>query len=191
MTILEAVDHDVYTEVEEVNVDIDFAMLQPTESNLLQAALAIPGIATDSLSSLRISRNPRLLGAHFTPAALAKTWSRELKDLEDRDWSDHDEAEADTNVSSRLETGGPEAARSRRGKTMLLCGIVDELNISTAGTPLLSCFFCQATDSRINKATAVLRGLIYMLVSQQPSLISHVRTKYDEAGKVLFEDVNA
>jgi hypothetical protein len=78
-----------------------------------------------------------------------------------------------------------------KGKTMLLCGIVDELNKMTAGTPLLSYFFCQATDSRINKATAVLRGLIYMLVSQQPSLISHVRTKYDQAGKMLFEDANA
>jgi hypothetical protein len=70
-----------------------------------------------------------------------------------------------------------------KGKTMLLCGIVDELNQSTAGKALLSYFFCQATDSRINKATAVLRGLIYMLVTQQPSLISHVRDKYDQAGK--------
>jgi hypothetical protein len=31
---LKAVDHD-YTKNEEVNVDIDFAMLRPTESNLL------------------------------------------------------------------------------------------------------------------------------------------------------------
>jgi hypothetical protein len=55
----------------------------------------------------------------------------------------------------------------------------------------LSYFFCQGTDSRINNATAVLRGLIYLLVDQQPSLISHVRKKYDHAGKGLFEDVNA
>ena len=78
-----------------------------------------------------------------------------------------------------------------KGKTMLLCGIVDELNKSTVGTALLSYFFCQATDSRINKATAVLRGLIYMLIGQQPSLVSHVRAKYDQAGKMLFEDANA
>ena len=78
-----------------------------------------------------------------------------------------------------------------KGKTMLLCGIVDELKKSTARTALLSYFFCQATDSRINKATAVLRGLIYMLVGQQPSLISHVQAKYDTAGKTLFEDANA
>jgi hypothetical protein len=78
-----------------------------------------------------------------------------------------------------------------KGKTMLLCGIVNELNKSTVGAPLLSYFFCQATDSRINKATAVLRGLVYMLVGQQPSLISHVWTKYEKAGKALFEDTNA
>ncbi|KAF7502486.1 Vegetative incompatibility protein HET-E-1 [Endocarpon pusillum] len=57
---------------------------------------------------------------------------------------------------------------------MLLCGIVDELRKSAAEMGLLSYFFCQATDSRINSATAVLRGLIYLLVDQQPSLISHV-----------------
>jgi hypothetical protein len=78
-----------------------------------------------------------------------------------------------------------------KGKTMLLCGIINELRNSMPQTTLLSYFFCQATDSRINSATAVLRGLLYMLVHQQPSLISHVRKKYDHAGKSLFEDANA
>ncbi|PVH71314.1 hypothetical protein DL98DRAFT_521125, partial [Cadophora sp. DSE1049] len=61
-----------------------------------------------------------------------------------------------------------------KGKTMLLCGIANELQNSLARSALLSYFFCQATDSRINRATTVLRGLIYLLVDQQPSLISHV-----------------
>jgi hypothetical protein len=78
-----------------------------------------------------------------------------------------------------------------KGKTMLLCGIIDELYSSLPQTALLAYFFCQATDSRINSATAVLRGLLYMLVTQQPSLILHIRTKYDHAGKTLFEDANA
>ncbi|PVH70823.1 NACHT-domain-containing protein [Cadophora sp. DSE1049] len=78
-----------------------------------------------------------------------------------------------------------------KGKTMLLCGIINELKKSIGVTGLLSFFFCQATDTRINNATAVLRGLIYLLVDRQPSLISHVRKKYDTAGKQLFEDVNA
>ena len=78
-----------------------------------------------------------------------------------------------------------------KGKTMLLCGIIDELKKPAFSTCLLSFFFCQATDDRINSATAVLRGLIYLLVEEQPSLISHVRKKYDHAGRTLFEDRNA
>jgi len=73
---------------------------------------------------------------------------------------------------------------------MLLCGIIDELKNSTPPR-LLSFFFCQATDDRINSATAVLRGLIYLLIKQQLSLTSHLRKEYDQAGKSLFEDVNS
>lgn len=73
---------------------------------------------------------------------------------------------------------------------MLLCGIIKELQKSMSKTAPLCCFFCQATDSRINSAAAVLRGLLYMLVSQQPLLISHIRKKHDQAGKSMFEDAN-
>jgi hypothetical protein len=76
-----------------------------------------------------------------------------------------------------------------KGKTMLLCGIIDELEREPDNR--LSYFFCQATEARLSSATAVLRGLIYLLVVQQPSLISHVREKHDHAGKQLFEDGNA
>ena len=78
-----------------------------------------------------------------------------------------------------------------KGKTMLLCGIIDEIQGEGSSTEPLSYFFCQATDSRINTATAVLRGLIYLLIKQCPSLISHVRARYDQAGSGLFEDTNA
>jgi len=79
---------------------------------------------------------------------------------------------------------------------MLLCGIIDELNDTArletpTASPVLSFFFCQATDMRINHATAVLRGLIYLLVKQRLALVSHLREKYEHAGKRLFEDVNA
>jgi len=73
---------------------------------------------------------------------------------------------------------------------MLLCGIIDELEKS-AQTHHLSYFFCQATHSRINNATAVLRGLLYLLVAQQPSLISHVQKEYNHAGKAIFDDSKA
>jgi hypothetical protein len=77
-----------------------------------------------------------------------------------------------------------------KGKTMLLCGIIDDLARSKININL-TYFFCQATDSRINNAMAVLRGLVYLLVDQQPSLISHLKRKHDYAGKTLFEDANA
>lgn len=74
---------------------------------------------------------------------------------------------------------------------MLLCGIINELEKSMSKTAILSYFFCQATDSRINHATAMLRGLLYLLLNQYPSLVLHVRKKHDHAGKALFEDKNA
>jgi hypothetical protein len=74
---------------------------------------------------------------------------------------------------------------------MLLCGIIEELTRSIADDANISFFFCQATDMRINNATAVLRGLTYSLIEKQPSLLSHVRSLYDQAGKALFEDINA
>ncbi|KAF1360474.1 hypothetical protein EJ07DRAFT_177182 [Lizonia empirigonia] len=73
-----------------------------------------------------------------------------------------------------------------KGKTMLLCGIIDELKESTNDLS-----FCQGTDSRLNSATAVLRGLIYLLVRQQPRLTSHLRKRYDQTGGSLFQDANA
>jgi archaellum biogenesis ATPase FlaH len=79
-----------------------------------------------------------------------------------------------------------------KGKTMLLCGIINELQQSLMPqSTLLAYFFCQAADPRINSATAVLRGLLYMLITQQPSLMSRILKKYDTAGKDSFEDANA
>ncbi|KAH7180158.1 hypothetical protein DER46DRAFT_640400 [Fusarium sp. MPI-SDFR-AT-0072] len=72
---------------------------------------------------------------------------------------------------------------------MLLCGIIDELEKDPNNN--LSYFFCQATEARLSNATAVLRGLVYLLVVQQPALISHMREKHGHAGKQLFEDRNA
>ncbi|KFA80866.1 hypothetical protein S40288_09798, partial [Stachybotrys chartarum IBT 40288] len=76
-----------------------------------------------------------------------------------------------------------------KGKTMLLCGIIDELEKESG--ICLSYFFCEADEPRLSNATAVLRGLIYLLVARKPSLISHVQEKYEHAGKKVFEDGNA
>jgi NACHT domain len=84
-----------------------------------------------------------------------------------------------------------------KGKTMLMIGIIDELSQqmaktaqSTGSIEILSYFLCQGTDSRLNNATAILRGIIYVLIGQQPFLVSHLRKKYDHARQKLFEDTN-
>jgi hypothetical protein len=64
-----------------------------------------------------------------------------------------------------------------KGKTMLLCGAIEELGKSSSAN--LSFFFCQGTNSSLNNATTVLRGLLYLLISQQPSLASHLQKRYD------------
>ncbi|KAK0725155.1 NACHT domain-containing protein [Lasiosphaeris hirsuta] len=66
---------------------------------------------------------------------------------------------------------------SGKGKTMLLCGIINELEramVAGGHCHNLAYYFCQATDSRINSAIAVLRGLIYLLVHRQPRLLSRL-----------------
>src|SRR5438067_1719635 len=47
-----------------------------------------------------------------------------------------------------------------KGKTMMMIGLTEEL--SNSG--VLSFFFCQATEPRLNNAVAVLKGLIYLLI---------------------------
>jgi len=76
-----------------------------------------------------------------------------------------------------------------KGKTMLLIGVIREL-YSAHNSSILSYFFCQATDVRLNNGLAVLKGLIYQLVNQRNSLISHLRERYDK-NKQLFEGNNA
>jgi hypothetical protein len=68
-----------------------------------------------------------------------------------------------------------------KGKTMIMIGIINELQqqIARSGTSsvteVLSYFLCQGTDSHLNTAIAILRGIIYLLANEQPFLISHLR----------------
>ncbi|KAK1837820.1 nwd1 protein, partial [Colletotrichum chrysophilum] len=78
-----------------------------------------------------------------------------------------------------------------KGKTMLLCGIIDELEKGPSKNPKPAYFFCQATEGQLNNATAVLCGLLYMLFRQHPALAIYVQDEYKHAGKRLFEDRNA
>ncbi|KAF6802727.1 nwd1 protein [Colletotrichum sojae] len=76
-----------------------------------------------------------------------------------------------------------------KGKTMLLCGVIQELEKDPFKR--LCYFFCQATEDKLSNARSVLRGLIYHLVKQYPRLIQHARKEYDTSGERLFDDHNA
>jgi hypothetical protein len=76
-----------------------------------------------------------------------------------------------------------------KGKTMLMCGIIDELEALPASNRLVY-FFCQATDARLNNATNVLRSLIHMLVQQDSSLAKHIPNDWQNTGAKLFEGPN-
>ena len=80
------------------------------------------------------------------------------------------------------------------GKTMLLIGIVKKLQDEVANQqetrfdhPYLSYFFCQGTNGRLKTATAVVRGLIWMFLRQEQSLIQHATVL---AGQNLDDDLN-
>ncbi|RAL17437.1 WD40 repeat-like protein [Aspergillus homomorphus CBS 101889] len=73
-----------------------------------------------------------------------------------------------------------------KGKTMLLCGIIDELSRTAMHDTNIAYFFCQADRSYLDNATAVLRGLINMLGRQQPSLITHIRDGFFEGENAWY-----
>ena len=97
-------------------------------------------------------------------------------------WSDD---EPDQSPCRLLWIKGPAGT----GKTMLLIGIIRELsNRPFMLTPKLSYFFCQGANTTLNNATAILRSLIWMLLVQQPYLISHLQEAYKVSGPPLFTE---
>lgn len=76
-----------------------------------------------------------------------------------------------------------------KGKTMLLCGIINELQADRVTQPYY--FFCQASDSRLNSATRVLCSLVYSIANENQQALSYVMEKYAHAGKELFQTANS
>ncbi|KAJ4310139.1 hypothetical protein N0V84_011132 [Fusarium piperis] len=74
-------------------------------------------------------------------------------------------------------------------RTMLLCGIIDEL--CEIPGKVISHSFYQGTASNLDSAAAVMGELIHHLVEQRPSLLVHVREKYELSGKTLSNDLNS
>jgi NACHT domain len=80
-----------------------------------------------------------------------------------------------------------------KGKTMIMMALIAEISRLIGlkpGSGVLSYFFCKSTNSLLNNAVAVLRGLIYHLAIQDTELDDLLRKKYDETGGALFEGQN-
>jgi NACHT domain len=124
-------------------------------------------------------------------------WILESPDF--RRWMDHDDTQL---LWIKGDPG--------KGKTMMMIALVEELSERFKAEPrsgilspmlaklkgktrsgILSYFFCQSTDSRLNNSISVLKGLIYLLVIQKRGLIRHVQKRYDDAGGSIFEGPNA
>lgn len=51
-------------------------------------------------------------------------------------------------------------------------------------------FFCQNTVPELSNAASIVRGLTFLLATEQPALRKHLARKYAEAGERLFEGFN-
>lgn len=74
-----------------------------------------------------------------------------------------------------------------KGKTMSVCGIIDHISALSDSNTILSYFFCDASDSNLNNATSVLRGLVYSIIFQNKTALSHVRERFKELSKPLSD----
>lgn len=77
---------------------------------------------------------------------------------------------------------------------MIMMALTREIERRLQSTPgasaALSFFFCQNTERELSNATAIVRGLTYLLAVQHPKLAHHLCQKYEEAGERLFEGFN-
>jgi len=81
-----------------------------------------------------------------------------------------------------------------KGKTMIMMALIDEISRrlqSSPGSGILSYFFCQNTIQELNNAVSIIRGLTYLLATQNPALARHLRKRYDGTGSCPFEGLNA
>ncbi|KAH7123435.1 hypothetical protein B0J13DRAFT_612182, partial [Dactylonectria estremocensis] len=82
-----------------------------------------------------------------------------------------------------------------KGKTMLMIGLVRHLKDRLRNRNCaLAFFFCQNADPRLNNGISVLRGLVWMLLSESSALSKHIpkeyRLKSKEKRKAMLESQN-
>lgn len=74
-----------------------------------------------------------------------------------------------------------------KGKTMSVCGIIDHVRALSDSNTILSYFFCDASDSSLNNATSILRGIVYSLIFQNSTALSYVRERFKKLRKPLAD----
>jgi hypothetical protein len=79
-----------------------------------------------------------------------------------------------------------------KGKTMSICGAINHLSLISNlakqdSNTYLSYFFCDATDSKLNNATSVLRGIVYSIIFQNSMALSYIRERYKDLAKPLSD----
>jgi WD40 repeat protein len=81
-----------------------------------------------------------------------------------------------------------------KGKTMMCVGIIDELALrlrDASAQPKPVFFFCQNQYSNLNNPVSVLKGLLWLMVEQQPFLIEHLAQRIASKGQEVFEGPNS
>ena len=80
-----------------------------------------------------------------------------------------------------------------KGKTMMMMAFIEQISqrLSTKpGSGALSYFFCQDTVNNLRDASAIIRGLVYILAAEHHGAIRHLTKKRRETGDSLFEGNN-
>lgn len=136
----------------------------------------------DDLQCLRLLKtmNPederrRILTVKDQLVTASYSWI--LQDETFRSWLDED-----TNHLLWIK-GGP-----GKGKTMMMAGLVDVLSEArnSEGAVALSYFFCQNSETELRNVASIIKGLIYMLIVQEKSLVHHLKKKYEVDGEEVF-----
>jgi hypothetical protein len=78
-----------------------------------------------------------------------------------------------------------------KGKTMLLCGIIEDLENDSKLPKKIFYFFCQGTDNRLNTATAIIKGLIYSVLRENQNLLLSIQKQIEKEPKGYLEGTNA
>ncbi|KAH0359933.1 purine and uridine phosphorylase, partial [Aureobasidium melanogenum] len=151
--------------------------LPTVENRNTVVAKLLPKIfVTDPRSDKR-----RLVDDKGEPARQSYEWI--IQDGNFLDWRDNQDA------SILLLKGLP-----GKGKTMICIGLIDELqshikNVSTQSN--LSFFFCQSLFNNLDSPISLLKGIIWLMIEQRPTLVECLARSVTSKGSEIFEGPNA